>query len=58
MEAGHRIVDMEEKLVKLFALEATFNHFTNEHWIPLQAMVIVTNTNTHFKDNSSVPRYS
>src|ERR1700743_507109 len=35
-----RVVDLEEKLVKLAALEATFNHFTNEHWIPLQAVVI------------------
>ena len=31
---------MEGKLVKLAALEAAFNHFTNEHWIPLQAVVI------------------
>ena len=31
---------MESKLAKLAALEAAFNHFTNEHWIPLQAMVI------------------
>ena len=31
---------MESKLVKLAALEAAFNHFTNEHWIPLQAVVI------------------
>src|ERR1700743_2358665 len=35
-----RVVDLEEKLVKLAALEAAFNHFTNEHWIPLQAVVI------------------
>ena len=35
-----RVVDLEEKLVKLAALEATFDHFTNEHWIPLQAVVI------------------
>ena len=34
------VVDLEEKLVKLGALEAAFNHFTNEHWIPLQAVVI------------------
>ena len=34
------MVDLEEKLVKLAALEAAFNHFTNEHWIPLQAVVI------------------
>ena len=31
---------MESKLVKLAAFEAAFNHFTNEHWIPLQAVVI------------------
>ena len=31
---------MESKLVKLAALEATFNHFTNDHLIPLQAVVI------------------
>ena len=31
---------MEGKLVKLAALEAAFDHFTNEHWIPLQAVVI------------------
>src|ERR1700743_1696460 len=35
-----RVVDLEEKLVKLAALEAAFNRFTNEHWIPLQAVVI------------------
>ena len=35
-----RVMDLEEKLVKLAALEAAFNHFTNEHWIPLQAVVI------------------
>ena len=35
-----RVVDLEGKLVKLAALEAAFNHFTNEHWIPLQAVVI------------------
>ena len=31
---------MESKLVELAALKAAFNHFTNEHRIPLQAMVI------------------
>ena len=36
----HRVLDLEGKLVKLAALEATFDHFTNEHWIPLQAIVI------------------
>ena len=36
----HRVIDLEGKLVKLAALEAAFNHFTNEHWIPLQAVVI------------------
>ena len=35
-----RVMDLEEKLVKLAALEAAFNHFTNKHWIPLQAVVI------------------
>ena len=35
-----RVVDLEEKLVKLAALEAAFDHFTNEHWIPLQAVII------------------
>src|SRR6202000_3320362 len=35
-----RVMDLEGKLVKLAALEAAFNHFTNEHWIPLQAVVI------------------
>ena len=35
-----RVADMEGKLVKLAALEAAFDHFTNEHWIPLQAVVI------------------
>ena len=34
------VVDLEGKLVKLAALEATFNHFTNDHWIPLQAFVL------------------
>ena len=33
-------MDLEGKLVKLAALEAAFNHFTNKHWIPLQAVVI------------------
>ena len=36
----HRVVDLEGKLVKLAALEAAFDHFTDEHWIPLQAVVI------------------
>ena len=35
-----RVVDLEGKLVKLAALEAAFDHFTNEHWVPLQAVVI------------------
>ena len=35
-----RIIDVEGKLVKLAALEAPFDHFTNEHWIPLQAVVL------------------
>ena len=35
-----RIVNMKTKLVKLAALQAVFNHFTNEHWIPLQAVLI------------------
>ena len=34
-----QVFDLEGKLVKLAALEATFDHFTNEHWIPLQAVV-------------------
>ena len=34
------VIDLEGKLVKLAALEAAFDHFTNEHWIPLQAIVI------------------
>ena len=34
------VVDLEGKLVKLAALEAAFDHFTNKHWIPLQAVVI------------------
>ena len=36
----HRVFDLEGKLVKLAALEAAFDHFTNEHWIPLQAVVL------------------
>ena len=36
----HRVFDLEGKLVKLAALEATFDHFTNKHWIPLQAVVL------------------
>ena len=35
-----RFMDLEGKLVKLAALEAAFNHFTNNHWIPLQAIVL------------------
>ena len=35
-----QVVDLEGKLVKLAALEAAFDHFTNDHWIPLQAVVI------------------
>ena len=35
-----QVIDLEGKLVKLAALEAAFDHFTNEHWIPLQAVVI------------------
>ena len=31
---------MESKLVELAALKAAFDHFTNKHWIPLQAVVI------------------
>ena len=34
-----QVFDLEGKLVKLAALEATFDHFTNKHWIPLQAVV-------------------
>ena len=34
------VLDLEGKLVNLAALEAAFDHFTNEHWIPLQAVVI------------------
>ena len=36
----HQVIDLEGKLVKLAALEAAFDHFTNEHWIPLQAIII------------------
>ena len=35
-----RVFDLEGKSVKLAALEAAFDHFTNEHWIPLQAVVL------------------
>ena len=35
-----QVFDLEGKLVKLAALEAAFDHFTNEHWIPLQAVVL------------------
>ena len=35
-----RVFDIEGKLVKLAALEAAFDHFTNKHWIPLQAVVL------------------
>ena len=35
-----QVFDLEGKLVKLAALEAAFDHFTNEHWIPLQAIVL------------------
>ena len=35
-----RVMGLEGKLVKLAALEAAFDHFTNEHWIPLQAVVL------------------
>ena len=35
-----RVVDLEGKLVKLAALEAAFDHFANEHWVPLQAIVL------------------
>ena len=36
----HQVFDLEGKLVRLAALEAAFDHFTNEHWIPLQAVVL------------------
>ena len=35
-----QVMDLEGKLVKLAALEAAFNHFTNKHWIPLQAIIL------------------
>ena len=35
-----QVFDLEGKLVQLAALEAAFDHFTNKHWIPLQAVVI------------------
>ena len=35
-----RVLDLEGKLVQLAALEAAFNNFTNDHWIPLQAIVL------------------
>ena len=35
-----RVMDLEGKLVKLAALEAAFDHFTNGHWLPLQSVVI------------------
>ena len=35
-----QVMDLEGKLVKLAAIEAAFDHFTNEHWIPLQAVVL------------------
>ena len=35
-----QVIDLEGKLVKLAALEAAFDHFTNEHWTPLQAVII------------------
>ena len=35
-----QIFDLEGKLVKLAALEAAFDHFTNKHWIPLQVVVL------------------
>ena len=35
-----QVINLEGKLVKLAALEVTFDNFTNEHWIPLQAIVI------------------
>ena len=33
-------MDLEGKLVKLATLEAAFDHFTNKHWIPLQAIIL------------------
>ena len=35
-----QVIDLEGKLVKLAALEAAFDHFTNDHWISLQSVVI------------------
>ena len=35
-----RVIDLEGKLVKLAALEAALDHFTNEHWLPLQSVVL------------------
>ena len=35
-----QVFDLEGKLVKLAALEAAFDQFTNKHWIPLQAIVL------------------
>ena len=35
-----QVIDLEGKLVKLAALEAAFDHFTNEHWLPLHSVVI------------------
>ena len=35
-----KVVDLQGKLVKLAALEAAFDHFTNDHWIFLQAVLI------------------
>ena len=35
-----QVVDLETQFIKLAALEATFNHFTNEHWIPLKAVIL------------------
>ena len=37
----HRVIDLEGKLVKLAALEATFDHFTNEYWMS-QVQILVT----------------
>ena len=31
----HQVINLEGKVLKLAALEAAFDHFTNEHWIPL-----------------------
>ena len=35
-----QVLDWKGKLVKLAALEAAFDHFTNRHWISLQAIII------------------